>query len=71
MLQILPPLKEVFMSQNLTTRKPTTLIKTKKVSVNIYDNSDGTVTITTGLNGGKGKGRRGGHYGGKTTIPPR
>ena len=59
------------MRHSLTARKPTILIKTKKVSVNIYDNYDGTATVTTGLNGGKGKGHRGGHYGGKMTIPPR
>lgn len=45
------------------TIKPDAHIKTNKRTLQIYDNKDGTFTVTLGM---KGKGKP--HYGGKIVI---
>ena len=54
--------------EQITNRKPDTYTKTSKATVQTYKHKDGTITVTVGKSGGKGKGQPGGRYGGKTTV---
>ena len=53
---------------NVTKKKPDTHTKTSKASVQTYKQKDGSITVTTGKCGGKGKGLAGGRYTGKKTV---
>lgn len=52
----------------VTNRKPDTHTKTNKASVQTYKNENGSITVTKGHCGGKGKGKSGGRYGGKENV---
>lgn len=53
---------------NITKKKPDTHTKTVKATVQTYKNTNGSIIVTKGRCGGRGKGKPGGRYAGKETV---
>ena len=56
------------MSEKVYKKKPAVVSETKKTTVQVYQNTDGSQTVTFGKKTAK---QNGGNYGGKTVVKPK